>query len=92
METAPRPGCPSSAIDEASVRQVEAAILEDRRITIRQIAQEVKISRGCVKTIFYDHLHTNQVSARWIPRLFTPFQKQERLECSSMNLEMCSKV
>ena len=32
-----------------------------------------------------------KVSARWIPRLFTPFQKQERVECSRMNLEMCQE-
>ena len=38
VETTPRPGRPPSAIDEASVRKVEAVILEDRRITIRQIA------------------------------------------------------
>ena len=89
VETAPRPGRPPSAIDDASVRQVEAAILEDRRITIRQIAQEVKISSGSVETIIHDHLHMHKVSARWIPRLLTPFQKQERVECSKMNLEMC---
>ena len=76
VETAPRPGRPPSAIDEASVRQVETAILEDRRITIRQIAQEVKISIGSVETIIHEHLHMQKVSARWIPRLLTPFQKQ----------------
>lgn len=91
VETAPKPGRPSSAIDEASVRQVEAAILEDRRITIRQIAQEVKISTGSVETIIHNHLHMRKVSARWIPRLLTPFQKQERVECSRMNLEMCQE-
>ena len=64
VETAPKPGRPSSAIDEASVRQVEAAILEDRRITIRQIAQEVKISTGSVETIIHNHLHMRKVSAR----------------------------
>lgn len=85
VETAPKPGCPSSAINEASVRQVEAAILEDRRITIRQIAQEVKISTGSVETIIHNHLHMRKVSARWIPMLLTPFQKQERVECSRMN-------
>ena len=41
VETAPRTGRPPSAIDEASVRQVEVAILEDRHITICQIASLV---------------------------------------------------
>ena len=35
VETAPIPGCPQSAIDEDTIHQVEAAILEDRRITVR---------------------------------------------------------
>uniref|UniRef100_A0A3Q2DUE6 Mos1 transposase HTH domain-containing protein n=1 Tax=Cyprinodon variegatus TaxID=28743 RepID=A0A3Q2DUE6_CYPVA len=87
VETAPRPGRPSSAIDEAAVRQVEAAILEDRCITVRQIAQEVKISIGSVETIIHVHLHMHKVSARWMLRLLTVFQKQERVECSRINLE-----
>ena len=33
----------------------------------------------------------HKVSARWIPRLLTPFQKRERVECSKMNLEMCQE-
>ena len=91
VETAPRPGCSPSVIDEASVLQVEAAILEDRHITIRQIAQDVKISTGSVETIIHDHLHMHKVSARWIPRLITQFQKRERVKCSRMNLEMCQE-
>ena len=90
-ETTPRPSHPPSAIDEASVSQVEAAILEDRHMTIRQIAQEIKISTGSVETIIYDHLHMHKVSARWIPRLLTPFQKQERAECSRMILDKCQE-
>ena len=89
--TAPKPGRPSSADDEASVRQVEAAIMEDRRITFPQIAQEVTISTGSVETIIHNHLHMHKVSARWIPRLLTPFQKQERVKCSRMNLETCQE-
>ncbi|XP_076053595.1 protein GVQW3-like [Oratosquilla oratoria] len=91
VETAPRPGRPPSAIDEAPIRQVEAAILEDRRITTRQIDQEVKISTGSVETVIHDNLYMHKVSARWIPRLLTPFQKQERVVCSRMNLEMCQE-
>lgn len=30
-----------------------------------------------------------KVSARWVPRLLTPFQKQERVECSQALLTMC---
>ena len=31
----------------------------------------------------------HKVSVGWIPRLSTPFQVREHVECSRMNLEMC---
>ena len=49
------------------------------------------LSTGSVETIIHDHLHMHKVSARWIPRLLIPFQKQERAECSRINLEMCQE-
>ncbi|XP_076467208.1 protein GVQW3-like [Babylonia areolata] len=49
LETAPIPGRPQSAIDEDTIRQVEAAILEFRRLIIHQLAQDVKISAGSVE-------------------------------------------
>jgi histone-lysine N-methyltransferase SETMAR len=91
VEAAPIPGRPQSAIDEDSIRQVEAAILEDRRITVRQLAQDVKISVGSVEKVIHDHLHMRKVSARWVPRLLTPFQKQERVTCSQALLTMCQE-
>lgn len=60
-------------------------------MTIHQIAQEVKNSTGSVETIIRDHLHMHKMSARWIPRLLTTFQKRERVECSRMNLKMCQE-
>ena len=91
VETAAIPGRPQSAIDEDTIRQVEAAILEDRRITVRQLAQDVKISVGSVEKIIHDHLHIRKLSARWIPRLLTPFQKQERVTCSKALLATCQE-
>eukprot|EP00106_Octopus_bimaculoides_P009352 XP_014776794.1 PREDICTED: 70 kDa neurofilament protein-like [Octopus bimaculoides] len=41
-ETTPIHGRPHSAIDDDTICKVEAAILEDPRITIRQLAQDVK--------------------------------------------------
>lgn len=89
VETAPIAGRPHSAIDEHTIQQVEAAILENRRVTVRDLAQNVKISVGSVEKIIQDHLHMRKVSARWVPRLLTPFQKQERVECSQALLTMC---
>ncbi|KAK8384231.1 hypothetical protein O3P69_009169 [Scylla paramamosain] len=80
-----------SAIDEETIRQVEAAILEDRRITVRQLAQDVDINVRSMDKIIHDHLHMRKLSARWVPRLLTPFQKQERVQCSQALLTMYQK-
>ncbi|GFR61711.1 transposase [Elysia marginata] len=55
--------------------------MQDRRITVKQLALETKISIGSVETILHDHLNLNKVSARWVPRLLTTDQKQERVNC-----------
>ncbi|XP_071114560.1 protein GVQW3-like [Haliotis cracherodii] len=91
VETAAIPGRPHSAIDEDTIYQVETAILADRHITVRQLVQDVKISIGSVEKIIHDNLNMHKVSARCIPRLLTPFQKQERVNCSKDLLDICQK-
>lgn len=39
------------------VQQAETAIEEDRRITVRQLVQDVKVSVGSVEKIIHDDLH-----------------------------------
>ncbi|XP_029650201.1 uncharacterized protein LOC115223668 [Octopus sinensis] len=58
------PGQPHSTIDDDTIYKMEAAILEEHRITIRQLAQEVKISVGSVEKLIHDHLHMRKLSAR----------------------------
>ena len=43
---------------------------------------------GMWKKIIHDHLHMENVSSRWNQRLLTPFQKQERVDCSQALLTM----
>ncbi|XP_029648763.1 uncharacterized protein LOC115222601 [Octopus sinensis] len=42
-------GQPHSAIDDDTIHKGKAAILKDRRITIRQLVREVKISEGSME-------------------------------------------
>ena len=82
VETVPNSGHPLSAIDDATIQQIETAILEDRRVTEREVVNEVKISLVSVEKIIYNHMHMWRVSAWWIPRLLTPLQKEERAKCA----------
>ncbi len=49
--------------------------MEDRRVTLSEIAIIWGISTGSVVEILHDHLQMSKVSARWVPRLLTAQQK-----------------
>ena len=52
-----------SAIDDATILQIETAILEDCPVTERQLVYEVNISFGYVENIIYKHMHMLKGSA-----------------------------
>ncbi|RUS68398.1 hypothetical protein EGW08_023840 [Elysia chlorotica] len=64
----PREGRPTSVVTEKNVSTVEGLVKQDRRITVKQLASETRISVGSVEKILHDHLNLNKVSARWVPR------------------------
>ena len=77
----PREGRPSSVVTEKNVSTVEKLVKQDRRVIVKQLAIETRISVGSVEKILHDHLNLNKVSARWVPRLLTADQKKERADC-----------
>nr|XP_027212583.1 uncharacterized protein LOC113805732 [Penaeus vannamei] len=86
LETAPISGQSQSAIAEDTIHQVKTVYLD-------QFGQDQDvIIAGPVDKIIHDHLHLQKLSSRWIPRLFTPFQNQERAHCSKDHLGMCQET
>jgi len=91
IENDPRPGRPVEATSSEIVTKVEKLVLEDRRIKIAQLAKECGISETSVFKILHDHLSMKKISARWVPRMLTAFQKQARVDISKENLELFSE-
>ncbi|KAL0831014.1 hypothetical protein ABMA28_001900 [Loxostege sticticalis] len=83
-----RTGRPSTSVTEENVKKVEKMVLEDRRITIKYLAETLKISFGSIQSILTNSLGFKKVSARWVPRMLTEENKKRRLEISKRNLEM----
>jgi hypothetical protein len=54
--------------------------MEDRRITVRELVNEIGVSIGSVHSILTEDLGIRRVSAKFIPKLLTMEQKQRRLE------------
>lgn len=66
-------------------------ILEDARVKMKAIAQITKLSIGTIHNIIHDNLNISKVSARWVPRMLTPLQKNTRIACCSEFIELCGE-
>jgi transposase len=73
-------GRPSTSRNANIIENVRSLILEDRRLTVREIANEVGISIGCAHSILTEDLHMCRVVAKFVPRLLSQEQQQLRLE------------
>lgn len=87
IEGDPRSGIPATAQNDTMVANVENMVLADRRIGVKQISDTLQISVGSVHSIIHDQLNMNKVSARWVPRMLTSLQKQNRMNISQQLLE-----
>ncbi|XP_053602914.1 protein GVQW3-like [Plodia interpunctella] len=91
IEDDPRSGRPIEATTSEIVEKVEKLVLEDTRWKKKQLAAMIGVSETSILNILHDHLGMTKVSARWVPRMLTPLQKRERVECSRQFLELCGE-
>jgi hypothetical protein len=78
---------PSTSRNANVIENVHFMILEDRRLTIRKIADEVRISTGSAHSILTEDLHMCRVVAKYVPKLFSQEQQQLCLEVARDMLE-----
>ena len=64
-------------------------VLSDRKVKLRELAEAVGISKERAGYILHDVLEMKKLSARWVPRLLTVDQKQQRIDDSTAG---CSVV
>jgi histone-lysine N-methyltransferase SETMAR len=72
-------GRPSMSITPENVERIRELVHADRRRTINGIADIVGVSYGSVQTILTSELNTWRVSAKFVPRLLTPEQKEHHV-------------
>ncbi|CAI9733412.1 Hypothetical predicted protein [Octopus vulgaris] len=88
LEDDSRSGRPATATTEENIDRVHHMVMDDRQLTINQIANAIRISRERVENILHKELGMLKVSARWVPRLLTSDQKDTRLITSRENLAL----
>lgn len=88
VEDLPHERRPQTSINEGNIEKVKEMVLENRRATIREIADDMGISFGSVQTILHDVLGMRRVSARLVPRMLNFYQKEQRKSIAKEMLSM----
>jgi len=87
VESDARSGRLSTSRNDELIDQVRTLVMQDRRVTVRELVEKVVISTGSVHSILTDDLAMRRVSAKFVPKLLRMEQKQLRLEVSQDMLD-----
>ena len=88
---AERSGRSNKAVTPENIKQVLKIVMDDRKLKVREIAKMVNISTGSVSTILNEKLGMKKVFSKWVPRLLTMEQKQQRVDDSVSCLSLFTR-
>ena len=60
---------PSTSTTDAKIDEVKKMVLANRRITVREIVEDLRTSMGSCHSILIDNLGMRRVAAKFIPKL-----------------------
>ena len=81
FEDAPQMGHPSTITADENIKTIERIVMRDRQISVRRLAEELGIPKTTIHEIMNDHMGIKKVCTRWVPKLFTPIQRANRVHC-----------
>jgi len=74
-----RSGRPATSRTEENIAKVRQIVRENRRLTVRSIAEQVNIDRETVRKILTEDLDMRKVCAKMVLKELTEEQKQRRV-------------
>ena len=78
---APRMDHPSTIIANENIEAVERIVMRDRQISIRRLAEGLAIPKITIHEIMNNHMGMKKVCTWWVPKLLTPIQRVNRVDC-----------
>ena len=78
VESDPRSERPSTSRNEEMIAKIRKIIRNKRRLAVREIADDCGISVGLCDEILTDDLHMKRVCAKFVQRLLTDDQREQR--------------
>ncbi|MEW8547187.1 MAG: hypothetical protein AB2693_27055 [Candidatus Thiodiazotropha sp.] len=76
-------GRPTTSKTSKNVERVKQLIDEDRRVSVRDLADRLDLSYGVVQDILKSKLNMRKVSARWVPKLLNEKQRASRVSSAN---------
>jgi len=74
------------------IERVRKMLAQDRRVTLRLMAEETGISKDTVHTIIREDLGKRKICSRFVPHKLTEERKAKRMETSGDFITMSDKV
>ena len=78
---APRMDHPSTITANENIEAVERILMRDRQIPIRHVAYELVIPKTTIHEIMNNHMGMKKDCTQWVPKLLTPIQRANRVDC-----------
>ena len=69
------------------IEKVRSVVRENRRLAVREVSEGVGISKSSCHTVLTEKLKMHCVAAKFVPRLLTEEQKQNRITVSQELLD-----
>ncbi|XP_071044298.1 protein GVQW3-like [Parasteatoda tepidariorum] len=89
VEDAPRSGRPKDVVNPENIIKVHKIVIENRKVKLHDIADTLNISKERVGFILHEHLFMRKLFSKWVPRVLTVDQKQQRIDDSESCLTLC---
>ena len=80
VEDDERSGCRSTSTDDPHIDEINTLVRANRRLTVRELAEECGISVGSCPHILTEELKMHRVAAKFVPRLMTSDQQAHRVQ------------
>ncbi|CAF3998183.1 unnamed protein product [Rotaria magnacalcarata] len=86
-----RPGRPVTETTTENIEQIRHLIDDDPYSTIEELQEQTGLGYSTTQRIISDHLQLRKITARYIPKHLTDFQRAERVRICEENLEKFEK-
>ncbi|GBN79472.1 hypothetical protein AVEN_131700-1 [Araneus ventricosus] len=91
VEDEPRSGRPTTSTTPDNIERVRRMLADDRRLSLRMIAEALKISLDSVSNIIHENLQKPKICARFVPHKLSDEQKQHRMQTSGDFIDACDR-